>query len=47
MNSITYWLDHQQIYRGEKKSENRFNDILFGKGAKEKVDVMNAALAFA
>ena len=47
MNSVTYWLDHQQIYRGEKKHENRFNDILFGKGAKEKVDVMNAALAFA
>lgn len=46
MNSVTYWLDHQQIYRGEKKHENRFNDILFGKGAKEKVDVMNATLAF-
>lgn len=45
MNSITYWLDHQQIYRGEKKAENRFNDILFGNGAKEKVDVMNFALA--
>jgi phage/plasmid-like protein (TIGR03299 family) len=44
MNSVTYWLDHQQIYRGSKKSENKFNDTLFGNGAKEKVNVMNYAL---
>lgn len=46
MNSITYWLDHQQIYRGEKKHESRFVDTLFGDGAKEKVDVMESALQF-
>jgi phage/plasmid-like protein (TIGR03299 family) len=46
MNAVTYWLDHQQIYRGERKHENRFNDILFGNGAKEKVNVMNRALEF-
>lgn len=47
MNAVTYWIDHQQIYRGEKKHENQFNDVLFGDGAKEKVKVMNAALALA
>lgn len=46
MNAVTYWLDHQQIYRGEKKQENRFNDILFGTGAKEKVNVMNSSLQY-
>lgn len=46
LNAVTYWIDHQQIYRGEKKHENRFNDILFGNGAKEKVNVMNTALQF-
>lgn len=45
MNSVTYWLDHQQIYRGERKHESRFNDTLFGKGAKEKINVMNYALS--
>lgn len=44
MNAVTYWLDHQQIYRGTKKNENRFVDTLFGDGAREKVNVMNAAL---
>jgi len=44
MNAVTYWLDHQQIYRGSNKNENRFNDILFGNGAKEKVRVMNRTL---
>lgn len=46
MNAVTYWLDHQQIYRGEKKNENRFTDTLFGTGAKEKVNVMNNALEY-
>ena len=46
MNAVTYWLDHQQIYRGSNKHENRFNDILFGNGAKEKVRVMNASLEY-
>ena len=46
MNAVTYWLDHQQIYRGANKSENRFNDTLFGNGAKEKVKVMNRSLEF-
>lgn len=46
MNAVTYWLDHQQIYRGAKKNENRFVDTLFGDGAREKVNVMNAALEY-
>jgi len=46
MNAVTYWLDHQQIYRGTKKNENRFVDTLFGDGAREKVNVMNAALDY-
>lgn len=46
MNAVTYWLDHQQIYRGTKKNENRFVDTLFGDGAREKVNVMNAALEY-
>lgn len=46
MNAVTYWLDHQQIYRGAKKNENRFVDTLFGDGAREKVNVMNAALDY-
>ena len=46
MNAVTYWLDHQQIYRGAKKNENRFVDTLFGDGAREKVNVMNAALQY-
>lgn len=46
MNAVTYWLDHQQIYRGTKKNENRFVDTLFGDGAREKVSVMNAALEY-
>lgn len=44
MNAVTYWLDHQQIYRGAKKNENRFIDTLFGDGAREKVSVMNHTL---
>ena len=44
MNAVTYWLDHQQIYRGDKKSENKFTDTLFGNGAKEKINVFNSAL---
>lgn len=47
MNAVTYWLDHQQIYRGTNKNENRFVDILFGNGAKEKVAVMDHALSMA
>jgi len=43
-NAVTSWLDHNQIYRGLKKNENRFNDTLFGTGAKEKVRTMNYAL---
>ena len=46
MNAVTYWLDHQQIYRGVNKSENKFVDVLFGNGAKEKVNVLNATLAY-
>jgi len=45
MNAVTYDLDHNQIYRGDRKYENRFNDILFGNGAKEKINVMNRALS--
>lgn len=47
MNAVTHWIDHGQIYRGEKKNENRFNDTLFGNGAKEKINIMNRALAIA
>ena len=46
MNAVTYWLDHQQIYRGTNKAENRFNDTLFGNGAKEKVNVFNYAMSY-
>lgn len=46
MNAVTYWLDHQQIYRGANKSENKFNDTLFGNGAKEKISVFNNALQY-
>ena len=44
-NAVTNWLDHGQIYRGNKKTENKFNDVVFGNRAKYKIDVMNAALA--
>lgn len=44
-NAVTSWLDHGQIYRGIKKNENRFNDTLFGSGAKEKIRTMNYALS--
>jgi phage/plasmid-like protein (TIGR03299 family) len=44
MNSVTHWLDHGQVYRGANKSDNRFNDIVFGSGASEKVKVMDLAL---
>lgn len=44
-NAVTYWLDHQQIYRGNNKTENRFVDVLFGDRAKQKIDVMNQALS--
>jgi phage/plasmid-like protein (TIGR03299 family) len=44
-NAVTYWLDHQQIYRGNNKSENRFIDVLFGDRAKQKMSVMNQALS--
>jgi phage/plasmid-like protein (TIGR03299 family) len=47
MNAVTYWLDHNQIYRGNNKSENRFVDVLFGQRAKEKVDIMEYALSVA
>jgi len=46
MNSVTNWLDHDQLYRGDNKTENRFNDILFGDGSKEKVKVFKRALEF-
>jgi hypothetical protein len=45
MNAVTNWLDHNQVYRGSGKTDNRFNDTVFGKGASEKVEVMNMALA--
>ena len=45
MNAVTYWIDHNQIYRGNNKAENRFVDVLFGTGAKEKVAVMDRALS--
>jgi phage/plasmid-like protein (TIGR03299 family) len=45
MNAVTNWLDHSQVYRGEGKDDNRFNDTVFGKGATEKVAVMDMALA--
>lgn len=44
MNAVTYWLDHQQIYRGTNKTENRFVDTLFGQRAKQKLEVMDYAL---
>lgn len=46
MNSVTNWLDHGQIYRGSNKSDNRFNDTVFGSGASEKVKVMDLALQY-
>lgn len=43
-NAVTNWLDHDQIYRGNNKSDNRFDDILFGDRAKAKIRVMDYAL---
>lgn len=45
MNAVTYWLDHEQIYRGNNKRDNKFNDILFGNRAKQKIEVLEYALA--
>jgi phage/plasmid-like protein (TIGR03299 family) len=47
MNAVTYWLDHDQLYRGKNKAENRFVDVLFGQRAKEKVNIMEYALSVA
>ena len=44
MNAVTFWLDHQQIYRGDKKLTNQFNDILFGNRSKQKLQVLSHAL---
>ena len=46
MNAVTHWLDHSQTYRGNNKTENQFVDVLFGKGAKEKVNVLSYAMSF-
>lgn len=45
VNAVTNWLDHSQVYRGNRKHETRFVDTLFGDGAKEKVSVLTSALA--
>ncbi len=43
-NAVTNWLDHDQIYRGNNKTDNKFDDILFGDRAKAKIRVMEYAL---
>lgn len=46
-NAVTNWLDHDQIYRGNNKTDNKFDDILFGDRAKAKIRVMEYALQHA
>lgn len=46
-NAVTSWIDHDQIYRGNNKAHNKFNDTVYGKRAKEKVGIFNYALQFA
>jgi len=47
VNAVTHWLDHNQLYRGKNKTENRFVDTLYGNGAKEKIKVFDLALSYA
>ena len=44
MNAVTNWMDHERLFRGKNRDDNRVHSALFGRGARIKQGIFKKTL---